>query len=393
MPSNESLPQQDFYRWEITGRPVVVKLSLDFVDRLLQEVMRGFGSMPKRGVEMGGILLGTIDRSGERPVVIVDDYEPVPCQHSRGATYQLSDEEMVRFQDTVAKWAYAEGKQTFAVGYYRSHTREGLGLADEDLNLFNQLLPDPLAICLLVKPFATRVSQAGIFIRENGNVRAQSSYKEFQFRRREMTGSTEPLARPTPPPRTPRPPTTISAYQQQQQQQPPRSPAPQMTSAAPAVPRAINPEDLQLGLPTSALDPKTGTKIRSGWVWIPLSFIFLLFGAILGFATALSMRNQLPEGIRPDPYSLHLTVTPVADSLHVRWSRDAGPIHDQAKGQLIINDAGAQKVVKLDADQLRNGSVVYRRASNDVQFKLEVQTGDRVVVAETMDFKIESPAR
>jgi hypothetical protein len=50
-------------------------------------------------------------------------------------------------------------------------------------------------------------------------------------------------------------------------------------------------------------------------------------------------------------------------------------------------------VVQLDADQLRNGSVVYRRASNDVRFRLELQTSDRVVVAETMEFRVESPAR
>ena len=88
-----------------------------------------------------------------------------------------------------------------------------------------------------------------------------------------------------------------------------------------------------------------------------------------------------------------MTVTPTGDSLHVRWDRDAGPIHSQAKGVLVISDGGAQKLVQLDADQLRNGSILYRRASNDVRFRLEVQTGDRVVVAESMDFKIEQPAR
>jgi len=152
-------------------------------------------------------------------------------------------------------------------------------------------------------------------------------------------------------------------------------------------------EELKLGLPTSKVDPKTGSKVRSGWVWIPLSFIFLMLGTILGFQTAMSLRNQLPAGIRPDPYSLHMSVKPVGDSLHVRWGREAGPLHDQARGSLIISDAGAQKVVQLDADQLRNGSVVYRRARNDVRFRLEVQTGDRVIVAETMEFRVESPAR
>lgn len=391
MPPNETASQTEYYRWEITGRPIIVKLSLDLVDRLLQEVMRGFGAMPRRGVEMGGVLLGTVDRSGDRPMVVVEDYEPVPCQHSRGATYLLSDDEMLRFKETVSKWSPDAGKQTFAVGYYRSHTREGLGLGDEDLNLFNQLLPDPLAIAMLVKPFATRVSQAGIFIRENGNVRAHSSYKEFPFRRRELGGrDTDAPSRPAPPPRS-RPAAASAERPAPRPEPPPYQPGTSGSSAAAAT--SLAPDELQLGLPTSKTDPKTGAKIRSGWVWIPLSFIFLLLGTILGIQVALSMRNQLPAGIRPDPYSLHMTVTPVGDSLHVRWDRDAGPIHDQAKGSLIISDAGAQKVVQLDADQLRNGSVVYRRASNEVRFRLEVQTGDRTLVAETMEFKVESPAR
>ncbi len=407
MQPNETTSQSEYYRWEVAGRPIAVKVSLEFVDRLLPEIMRGFGSMPRRGVEMGGILLGTVDRTSDSHIVVVDDYEPVPCQHSRGVAYQLSEEEVARFRETVDKWAPGQGKQTFAVGYYRSHTREGLGLTDDDLDLFGQMFPDENAICLLIKPFATRVSQAGIFFRESGTVRAQSSYKEFPFRRRELGGGTGPAPRPSAPIRISGavPPKANAARAGYGAETPPsqsippseepqfRSRASQMASVATVAPPPIVDEELQLGLPTSKIDPKTGSKVRSGWVWIPLSFIFLLLGTMLGFQVALSLRNQLPAGIRPDPYSLHMTVTPTGDSLHVRWDRDAGPIHSQAKGVLVISDGGAQKLVQLDADQLRNGSVVYRRASNDVRFRLEVQTGDRVVVAETMEFKIEQPAR
>lgn len=173
-----------------------------------------------------------------------------------------------------------------------------------------------------------------------------------------------------------------------------------MASAAATAPPSLMPEEMKLGLPnanlslpTAKMDPNATVKTRAGWVWIPLSFIFLLFGIIIGFQVAFNLNNRLPASIRPDPYSLHMTVTPSGDSLHVRWDRDAGPIHSQAKGLLVISDGGAQKVVQLDSDQLRNGSVVYRRASNNVRFRLEVQTGDRVVVAESMEFKIESSAK
>lgn len=411
MSAGETTSQSAHYLWEISGRPVAVRLSFGFVDRLLQEVMRGFGAMPRRGVEMGGVLLGWVDGSGPKPVVVVEDYEPVPCQHTRGATYLLSEQEMGRFQETVDRWSSSQGKQSYAVGYYRSHTREGLGMSDEDLELFNRTLPDASAVCLLVKPFATRVSQAGIFIRENGGVRAQSSYQEFPFRRRELGGgSTEPTPRPAgagagdqgpaaaarPAPEEPFAAAASAAASSSaaaQQQQRTRSAIPDMAMSSIGGVSSLTSDDLKFGLPTSKTDPKTGSKIKSGWVWIPLSFIFLILGTALGGYVGLSLRSKLPDSIRPDMYSLHMTVTPAGDSLHVRWDRDAAPIHNQAKGALIISDAGAQKTVSLDHDQLRNGSVVYRRASNDVRFRLEVYTNDRVTVAETMDFKIESPAR
>ncbi|MCC6539425.1 MAG: hypothetical protein IT162_17875 [Bryobacterales bacterium] len=403
MPSAET--NSEFYTWEIAGRPVAVKLSLSFVDRLLQEVMRGFGAMPRRGVEMGGILLGSVDRSSGRPVVIVEDYEPVPCQHSRGATYQLSGDELDRFKITLEKWSPGESKQTYAVGYYRSHTREGLSLADEDVELFNQFFPSPEEICLVVKPFATRVSQAGIFFRENGNIRAQSSYQEFPFRRRELSGATGPAVRPSvaaraaaaaaatsvphhPSEQAARGPLPVAHETSLPQPAPPEFSA-RGPMAASAVPTFGMTAGADPGVAPAEREATAGSRFKSKWVWLPLSIVFLILGTVLGLQIAMSVRNSLPASLRPDPYSLHLTVTPSGgDSLHVRWNRDAAPIHDQAKGSLVINDGGAQKIVALDADQLRNGSVVYRRASNDVRFRLEVQTAERVSVAESMDFKV-----
>ena len=48
-----------YYVWEVPGQPVIVHLRLDVVDRLAAEVMRGFGAVPKRGAEVGGVLIGT----------------------------------------------------------------------------------------------------------------------------------------------------------------------------------------------------------------------------------------------------------------------------------------------------------------------------------------------
>ena len=86
-----------YYVWEVPGQSVVVHLRLDVVDRLAAEVMRGFGSVPKRGAEVGGFLIGTI-RPGVPAIVRIDDFEPVACEYRRGPSYQFTEEDGVAWR-------------------------------------------------------------------------------------------------------------------------------------------------------------------------------------------------------------------------------------------------------------------------------------------------------
>jgi hypothetical protein len=80
--SGSVVPIPGFYVWEVPGKPISIQLSLDVVDRLQQDVMRGFGALPRRGAEVGGILLGSSSGAGQ--VVRVEDYIQVPIQYKRG---------------------------------------------------------------------------------------------------------------------------------------------------------------------------------------------------------------------------------------------------------------------------------------------------------------------
>jgi len=117
----------DYYVWEVEGQPVEIHLHLDVVDRLAPEIMRGFGAVPKRGAEVGGVLLGTIE-PGDRTIVRIEDFEPVACDYKRGPSYLLTEDDSEAFEDVCARWQPEESEQTYAVGYYRSHTRDGLTL-------------------------------------------------------------------------------------------------------------------------------------------------------------------------------------------------------------------------------------------------------------------------
>jgi len=371
------------YLWQVPGKNTRVLLDFDVVDRLLQEVMRGFGVIPKRGIEVGGILLGSFGEGGE---VRVMDFEPVSCQHTRGSSYLLSDEELGKFRTVRERWASSDRAGIQAVGFYRSHTREGFGLSDDDLTLFDAQFSNPGSVVLLVKPFATRVSIGALFFREEDRMKSDSSYQEFPFRRKELGGGDasaepEPPAEAQPePPAAPVPTPTFTFGGYAGNSEAPSNP-PKSATPAPTPPR-------RSGGHADGAAKTDARPNRNGWIWIPLSFIFLLLGVILGVQVALSVSSKLPVSLRPpDPYTMHLTASPSGDSVHVRWDRGAPAIQDAPRGVLHIQDGASQQRVDLDALQLQNGSVIYRRATTEVTFRLEVMTRDRVTVTETAEFK------
>src|SRR5215471_2839495 len=173
------------YRWEIPGKPVAVHLALDVIDNVLPEVMRAFGAVPKRGAETGGLLIGSIERESGHAIIRVEQIELVPCLYARGPSYLLSSDDRIAFESAVERWAPAPDRAQYAVGYFRSHTRDGLALSSEDVELLDRLFPGPAQIALLVRPFAAKPIQAGFFFRDNGAFLTETPLR-FVFNRREL---------------------------------------------------------------------------------------------------------------------------------------------------------------------------------------------------------------
>src|ERR1700687_2075206 len=123
-----------YYVWQVSGKPVEVHLQLDVLDRLASEIMRGFGAVPKRGAEVGGLLLGTIQR-GSPTIVRIEDFEPVPCHYRRGPSYLFTEDAGAAFEKAFERTRPDLSRDIYGVGYFRGHTRQGLSLAPEDIAL------------------------------------------------------------------------------------------------------------------------------------------------------------------------------------------------------------------------------------------------------------------
>lgn len=355
----------NYFIWQVPGSPVAVHLHLDVVDRLGAEVLRGFGAVPKRGAEVGGILLGSIE-PGEVSIVRVEDFEAVPCTYSRGPSYLFSEEERTAFEDAIARWPGDLLGAAIPVGFFRSHTREGMSLTEEDLDLMNRYFRDPAQVALLVKPFATKVSVAGLFARQAGEFPAETPL-EFPFRRREITGE-------APPPRR-----TLQESRQEGR--------PERQSRRRDSPLSLD-SYYSSAETAEVAEPGTASPVRRPFFeWTPLALLLLLVGLIAGFGAALQFAPLLPAGSAANEYGLKLSVTQAGENLTVRWNRDANALRWAQRAVLEIEEGAFAKPVELDAAHLRDGSVIYQNTTSSVRFRLTVYLDQRLMVTETLDWR------
>ena len=364
-----------FYSWEVAGKPISIRLDFGVIDQVLSEVMQGFGSVPRRGAEVGGLLLGTVE-PGEPAVVHIQDFDPVYSDHARGPSYLLSAADEERLKTAIDRWRPESARNGLQiVGLYRSHTRDGvLSLAEEDLMLFERYFPGPDQVFLTVKPYAARASVGAFFFREEGLIRGDSSYLEFPFRRRDLGGGIGVSERATGPASRPNggPPEPSTSPVDPDPPPPRRSKSLSLFEVPPS-------SDMPL------LPPPTETPKPKRNVWIPLSFMFLLVGVLLGFQTAISLRPAASASASRDPYMLSLAAAKSEETINLKWDRQSPAILRARSGVLSIGDGSYAKSLELDSGQLLNGTVVYRYLTAKVVFRLEVFSQDRTSVVETVE--------
>jgi proteasome lid subunit RPN8/RPN11 len=159
-----------------------------------QEVGEAFAAVPRRGAETGGILLGT--REGDR--LVVEDFEPVPCEHRFGPSYRLSDADHGAMAESL-EWFRASAQPGLSVlGYYRSHTLPDFALGEEDEELMRAHFADPWNVVLLIKPSRMGATVADFFIRRNGHAEEALTPIPFPFT---GAGLAAPVSWPPPRPR------------------------------------------------------------------------------------------------------------------------------------------------------------------------------------------------
>jgi hypothetical protein len=316
--------------WEIPGKPVMVRLSFDLVSRLGLAVFEGFKALPRRGLETGGLLIGTRRDSGSRVVVEIADFEAVESEHAAGPSYLLSETDRRLLESRISARG-TSGRKPHVVGFYRGHTRSGFGITLEDEYVFSNYFRKSSDVFLLIKSNGNAPPTGGFLIREGGKILSDTPYLQFSFSPQFALRAARDV--------------------------PPDLPSP-MTEPDPAP-----------VLPTQTLLTAPPPTVRSA---ASRPLIFAAAGlAILAAGVSFAIWKRPPaaaSGAINAP--LALSISNSSSGLRLTWNHRASEHTSQAT--LWIRDGGVEHKVELDANQLHEGSVAYWPRTSDVDFRLQL---------------------
>ena len=104
--------------WTQGSRTFAIQLGPGVIERLGTESWAAFKAVPRRGLEIGGILLGRAVSEDDITTFLIEGSQPVGSEHrSQGPSYVLSESDFAGFQEELKKNGAA------SIGTYRSHTR------------------------------------------------------------------------------------------------------------------------------------------------------------------------------------------------------------------------------------------------------------------------------
>jgi hypothetical protein len=369
-----------FYVWEVPGKPISIQLHFDVIDRVSPDILRGLGALKRRGAEVGGILLGSI-QDGPHPKVIVEDFVSVQSEYLTGPSYNLSPNDLVGFEAVLERCKSDPTGKLSVVGFYRSHTRDELYMDDADLALANRYFSEPGNVFMLIKPFATRPCIGGFFFWEDGQIYRESTYLQFPFDRRELGGGETRLAPPTRNPQAEGSGSPLPPYTPAAEREPELLVAAEQSWQQP--PQATRTSSLSI-LAATEEQARPSNKLQWRWLLVPG---FLAIAGVSGFVAYRNLDSAKASGglISGDPaLPLKLSVSERKSQLDVTWDRNAQSVTRARRGVLSISDGSKRRDLELSGPQLRNGRVLYSRLSGDVNLRLEVFPDGQPSVVESI---------
>jgi hypothetical protein len=314
-------------------------LSAQLVQDLRALAIEAFLALPRRGIEIGGLLHGEEMRDGMR----VDSFEEIVSEHRFGPSYQLSDQDRTH-------WLERREQDATGIGYFRSFTNRDPLLEAPDEEFARQQHPDGVYFLLMLHPVSHLSCLAEFCFLRKGKPVEGSRSGTFEFDPTQMPLEALQEPEPTLELETELPPQTIPDAPISAAEPPPPMPAPEPPFAELPRPYRARPE------PVNWPEPADPRSAPARW---PLVLALVLISALLGAAIyqvwVLSSRPRWAE--------LHLDVKPSAGQLEATWDPAAVRTTGASKALLAVTEGGWHRDIQLQDSQLQSGHFAWQRTA------------------------------
>jgi hypothetical protein len=363
--------------WTQGSQKFAIQAHPDVLARLAMEVRVAFKRVPRRGLEVGGILLGRTEQRDGITTFWMEGFEPIDSEHRSGPSYILSEPDLVLLREALTR------KGAASIGIFRSQTRsQQLLLEEADGKLFESCFAGDDALFLLACPVAAR---AAFFVRDDGEMKCV-----YEF------GLGSPWAPGVAAQNLPAP-ETDEAVQPPPESQPPAEIQTALLAVSRPMPSADSEDTASASVPLLDREHRPGLALegnrfgraldrefaqtRGGWLgrgprfkkrtWLVAA---LLFSALLGAGIGM-LSHSRPRFVPPQAVptkDLHLTVEGNGALLRLHWDQNASGIGNPTRAVLQIQDGEYQMVRNLPPSEFNAGNVAYEPRSRDVSFRVEV---------------------
>ncbi len=161
-------------RWEAQGGRRVL-LSAPVVEGLRARAIEALLALPRRGLEIGGLLYG----HGGPNALRVEAFEEIACEHAYGPSYALSEADRERSEEILTR--RTQTGTTPVAGFFRSFTGREPQVAVDDEKFVRRHYPQGEFLLLMLQPLSHERCMAEIRFFIDGELVPETQPIPFVF--------------------------------------------------------------------------------------------------------------------------------------------------------------------------------------------------------------------